>query len=144
LYFAAGFFNSVLPFGVAGDVVRLVEVAREVRPDLAAGTVIADRLTRLLALFSLALVALPFRPTGFDGVLFGQIVLLCVVGLLVGGLLIDGSLVGSFGRRLPALLRPLWGKVEQLLTAVEACGRRAIGAALAVSLLFNLMPIVWW
>lgn len=144
LYFAAGFFNSVLPFGVAGDVVRVVEVAREVRPDLAAGTVIADRLTGLLALFGLALVALPFRPAGFDGVLLGQIVLLCVVGLLLGGLLIDGRLVGWFGRRLPALLRPLWGKVEQLLTAVEACGRPAIGAALAVSLLFNLMQIVWW
>jgi len=82
LYFVAGFFNSVLPSGLAGDVVRVVEAAQDVPTDVAAGTVIVDRLTGLLALFALALVALPWRPPYFPVTLLTQIVIVCVVGLV--------------------------------------------------------------
>lgn len=144
LYFAAGFFNSVLPSGLAGDVVRAVEAAQDVPTDVAAGTVIVDRLTGLLALFMLALVALPLRPAYFPTTLLAQIVVICVIGLVGGVVLLQGSLMRQAGRWVPGRLRPYWGKVEMVLTAVSACGWRAIGGALAVSVLFNLMQIGWW
>ncbi len=144
LYFAAGFFNSVLPSGLAGDVVRAVEAAHDVPADVAAGTVIVDRLTGLLALFVLALVALPWRPPFFPVTLLAQIVVICVVGLAGGLILLQGGLVRQLGRRIPERVRPYWRKIEQVLTAVAACGWRAIGMALLVSVLFNLMQIAWW
>jgi hypothetical protein len=144
LYFAAGFFNSVLPSGLAGDVVRVVEAAQDVPADVAAGTVIVDRLTGLLALFVLALLALPWRPPYFPVTLLAQIVVICVVGLVGGAVLLQGSLVRRAGQLVPGRLRPYWSKIEQVLTAVSACGRRAITGALAVSVLFNLMQIAWW
>jgi uncharacterized protein (TIRG00374 family) len=144
LYFAAGFFNSVLPFGLAGDVVRVVEVAQDVPGDTAAGTVIVDRLTGLLALFALALLALPFRPAHFPGWLLLQITVICVAGLVGGFVFLEGSLARWLGRWLPEKARPLWSKIDGVLTAVQACGWRAIWAALGVSLIFNLMQITWW
>jgi uncharacterized protein (TIRG00374 family) len=144
LYFAAGFFNSVLPSGLAGDVVRVVEAAQDVPADVAAGTVIVDRLTGLLALFMLALIALPFRPPFFPTELLTQIVVVCLVGLVGGAVLLQGSLVHWVGPWVPERLRPYWHKIEQVLTAVSACGWRAVGAAMAVSVLFNLMQITWW
>jgi uncharacterized membrane protein YbhN (UPF0104 family) len=65
LYFAANFFNSVLPSGFSGDVVRAVEAAQDVPARTAAGTVLVDRATGLLALFLIGLSALPFRPDNF-------------------------------------------------------------------------------
>jgi uncharacterized membrane protein YbhN (UPF0104 family) len=65
LWFVANFFNSFLPSGLSGDVVRAIEVADDVPADIAAGTVIIDRATGLLALFVLSLLALPFRPENF-------------------------------------------------------------------------------
>lgn len=144
LYFAAGFFNSVLPFGLAGDVVRTMEVAQDVPTGAAAGTVIVDRLTGLLALFALGLLALPFRPDSFPSWLLWQISLICSLGLLFGFVLLEGRAARWFGRWAPGQVRPLWHKVDRVLTAVEACGWRAIWAALAVSIVFNFMQIAWW
>ena len=57
LYFVGGFFNVFLPSGFGGDVVRILELAQDVPAGLAAGTVIIDRLTGLMMLFALALLA---------------------------------------------------------------------------------------
>ena len=65
LYFVGNFFNSFLPTGFGGDVVRVFEVSQDVPANVAAGTVIVDRLTGLLMLFVMALAALPFRPASF-------------------------------------------------------------------------------
>ncbi len=66
LYFAGSFFNTFLPSGFGGDAVRIIEVAKDVPARIAAGTVIVDRLTGIMALLILALVALPFRPDDFQ------------------------------------------------------------------------------
>lgn len=144
LYFAANFFNSVFPSGLTGDVIRAVEVAQDVPNDVAAGTVIVDRATGLMALFMLALVALPFVPAAFPQVMLYQIVFVCVVGLIGGFAVLEGSVVRWFDRFVPGKLRPLWAKLELVLTAVSACGWRAVWAAMAVSIVFNLMQIGWW
>lgn len=144
LYFASNFFNSILPSGIAGDVLRAVEAAQDIPPGTAVGTVLVDRATGLMALFALALVALPFRPDGFPALLLLQITAVCVIGLVGGFVVLEGRFVRRFGRWVPGRLRPLWAKLDLVLEAVEACGWPAIWAALGISIFFNLMQIGWW
>jgi len=144
LYFAANFFNSVFPSSLTGDVIRAVEVAQEVPRDVAAGTVIVDRATGLMTLFFLALLALPLVPAAFPDTLLQQIVFICVIGLIVGFAVLEGSVIRWFDSFVPEKLRSLWSKFEQLFKAVSACGWRAVWAAMAVSIIFNLMQISWW
>ena len=145
LYVAGNFFNVFLPSGFGGDVVRVVEAARDVPAAAAAGTVLVDRLTGLMMLFVFALLTLPFRPADFPP---GQTLLVAGVslaGLMGGFLLLDGRLLRRFGRRLPPPLAPTGdGAVGQLLAAVQGCGWRAIGGALGISALFNAMLVGWW
>jgi uncharacterized membrane protein YbhN (UPF0104 family) len=146
LYFVGNFFNIFLPSGFGGDVVRVFEAAQNVPTDIAAGTVIVDRLTGLLMLFVMSLVALPFRAEAFPTALMWQITAVSIVGLIGGLLLLDGRLIQSWGRWLPGKLsvtdptKPL----AKLLLAVQGCGRRAILGAAAISLCFNLMLCAWW
>lgn len=144
LYFAANFFNSVLPSGFSGDVVRAIEAAQDVPAQTAAGTVLVDRATGLLALFMIGLAALPYRPEQFPQTLLWQTAAVCVIGLTVGFVLLDGRLAQNVGRWLPAFLQPPWQKADGVITAVRACGWTAVWQAIAVSVLFNLMQIGWF
>ena len=146
LYFVGNFFNTFLPSGFGGDVIRVSEVAQDVPNNIAAGTVIVDRLTGLLMLFVMTLVALPFRPDNFPTELVWPITAVALVGLLGGFVLLEGSLIRRFGGWLPGKLSvtnpdmPL----ARLLQAVQGSGRRAVFGALAVSTVFNLMLTGWW
>ncbi len=146
LYFVGNFFNAFLPSGFGGDVVRALEAAQDVSPAVAAGTVIVDRLTGLLMLFALALLALPFRPAGFPDQILAAVTAVSLIGVAGGVLLLDGRLARRWGGWLPGKLsvtdetKPL----AQLLTAVQGCGWPAILQAMGVSILFNLMLISWW
>lgn len=145
IYFIGNFFNAFLPSGFGGDVVRVVEAARDVPADIAAGTVLVDRLTGLLTLFVMGLVGLPFRPKGFPAFQTWSVLVLSLGGLIGGYLLLDGRLIQRLGRWLPAKLSPVGdGPVAKLLKAVQACGWRAVWGAMGVSLLFNLILVAWW
>lgn len=144
LYFAANFFNSVLPSGFSGDVIRAVEAAQDVSAEAAAGTVLVDRATGLLALFMIGLAALPFRPDGFPDTLLWQTTAVCVVGLVGGFVVLEGQLVRWLGRLVPQFLQPVWQKIDGVIIAVQACGWTAVWQAMAVSILFNLMQIGWF
>lgn len=144
LYFAANFFNSVLPSGFSGDVVRAMEAAQDVPAKTAAGTVLVDRATGLLALFMIGLAALPFRPEGFSSSLLWQTAGVCLLGLIGGFIVLEGRLVRSFGRIVPTFLQPAWRKVDGVITAVQACGWTAVWQAMGVSIIFNLMQISWF
>jgi uncharacterized membrane protein YbhN (UPF0104 family) len=145
LYFVGNFFNAFLPSGFGGDAVRVVEIARDVPANVAAGTVIVDRLTGLLMLFVMALLALPFRPDNFPQELLWLVTAVSVGGLVGGFVLLEGSLIRRFGRWLPAKLSPVGdGPIARLLEAVQGCGWRAIGGALVISMLFNLLLVVSW
>ena len=144
LYFAANFFNSVLPSGFSGDVVRAVEAAQDVPAQTAAGTVIVDRATGLLALFMIGLAAHPFRPDNFPQDLFWQTTAVCLIGLIGGFAVLEGRLVHFFGRWVPTRLQPVWAKVAGVITAVQACGWTAVWQALGISIIFNLMQIGWF
>lgn len=146
LYFVGSFFNSFLPSGFGGDVVRVLEATQNVPANVAAGTVIVDRLTGLLMLFAMALIALPFRPDNFPADLTWQITAISIVGLIGGFLLLDGRLIRRWGRWLPGKLsvtdpeKPL----AKLLQAVHGCGWPAIFKALGVSIIFNFILCGWW
>ena len=145
LYFVGGFFNVFLPSGFGGDVVRVLELAQDVPAGLAAGTVVIDRLTGLMMLFALALLALPFRPEDFPAQLTWVIVVICTGGLVAGFVLLQGSLLRRFGELLPErLLNAGNGFIPKLTEAIEECGWRAIAGAMGVSVLFNLLQSGWW
>lgn len=145
LYFVGNFFNAFLPSGFGGDAVRIIEVARDVPANIAAGTVVVDRLTGLLALFAMALAGLPFRPENFPDNLTLVITCVAVAGLIVGFILFEGSMIRRFGGWLPGKLSPQGdGPVAKFLDAVQGCGIRAIMAAIGVSFIFNLVLIAWW
>jgi uncharacterized membrane protein YbhN (UPF0104 family) len=145
LYFVGNFFNSFLPSGFGGDAVRILEVARDVPANIAAGTVIVDRLSGLMTLFAMALVLLPFRPDQFPDQLALIVAVVCLAGLLAGAILIEGSLIRRIGGWLPSKLSPTGnGPVAQLMDAVQGCGWKAILGAFGVSFIFNLLLIGWW
>ena len=145
LYLVGSFFNAFLPSGLGGDVVRAAEAAQDVDSGVAAGTVLLDRLTGLMALFAMALVLLPFRPTEFPPKLAWTIGLICTVGLVGGMALIEGRLLRGAVNRLPAALRVAGGGfLDRLAATIHRCGRRPTAAALLVSVVFNLMQVGWW
>jgi uncharacterized membrane protein YbhN (UPF0104 family) len=145
LYFVGSFWNIILPSGFGGDFMRVIEVAQDVPANVAAGTVIVDRMMGLLGLFLMALAALPFRPAGFPNSLFTLVTISSLVGLLGGFLLLDGRLIRRFGRWLPPRLSPVGdGPVARLLQAVQGSGWQAIRRALLISLFFNLIQVGWW
>jgi uncharacterized membrane protein YbhN (UPF0104 family) len=153
LYFVGNFFNSFLPTGFGGDAVRAAEVTRDVEAGVAVGAVIVDRLTGLLVLFVMALVALPFSARTVPVRVLVPIAAVALVGLAGGVILLHGGLLRRVG---PFLERVLPGKIAAAVSptglgpvgnvhrAVTGCGRRALGQALALSTGFNVMLIGWW
>lgn len=149
LYFIGNFFNSFLPSGFGGDVVRAVEAWRAMPPDIAAGTVIMDRLSGLMMLFVMALAALPFRPAGLPERVALTLLILGGSGLLGGILLWRGHWLQRAveiiaGWPIPGLGALLRRTLQPLLRAIQSCGGQAVARALGVSLLFNLMLVGWW
>ena len=143
LYFAGAFFNTFLPTGFGGDVVRVLEIGPGATSQQAAGTALVDRLTGFIVLFALALVALPFAyrllPPGTAGV-----IALVAAGVLgASALLFEGRLLRRLTGRLPralSLAGDAWiGKTYAVITA---CGRRGVTRALLFSLWFNLQLMV--
>ncbi len=145
LYLVGNFFNTVLPSGFGGDVVRVVELAQQNRQSAAVGTVIVDRLTGILSLMALGLVVLPFTH-GLAPWLVWMFVIVAVGGLLGGALLLEGRLLRRMTARLPqALSLAGQGKLADIYAAVSGSGARAIWEALALSTVFNLVNIaIYW
>ena len=138
LYLVGGFFNSFLPSGFGGDVVRVLELGRDAENRSAAlGTVVVDRLTGILSLLLMGLVVLPFARGLAPWVrrLFAGV---AVAGGIAGAVLLQGRLL----RRATAFLPPQLslegqGKPAQVYAAVTGSGSRAIWLALFFSTLFN-------
>lgn len=150
LYFIGNFFNAFLLSGMGGDVVRAVEASEDVSAEIAAGTVIVDRLTGLLTLFAIALFALPFRPANFPNELLQLIVTVSIVGLIGGFVLLDGRLIRWFEQRLDTIstnsmpLRLIRKHLLPIFNTVQGCGWPAVWQAITISLLFNGMLTTWW
>jgi glycosyltransferase 2 family protein len=153
LYFVGSFFNTFLPTGFGGDVVRVLEIGEGATSQQAAGTALVDRLTGFIVLFLLALVALPFSAN----LLSPQVTLLIIVlagGIVAGSaLLFEGRalrwLIGRFANltwlarqpRLNQMYRAGLAWVEHTYGVITACGPRALAGAMFWSLVFNLIQI---
>ncbi len=139
LYFVGTFFNNILPTGIGGDVVRVYELSKQSkRPIESVGTVLLDRATGLLVLFLIALLALPFSYRLITPNVAATILLLCLGSWVGLGLVLRRDWLERWG------LLKIMAKIKQLgelYEAVYACGPRAIGGALAVSFVFNVLLI---
>jgi glycosyltransferase 2 family protein len=149
LYFVGNFFNAFLPSGFGGDVVRVLQMGRDVPRSTAAGAVLVDRLTGLLMLFLMALLALRLRPDLLPPNLALLVAAVCITGLIVGFSLLQPRLLRPLTAQLARRLPPAWslwgqGRIGRLLQAIQGSGRSAIAGSLAVSILFNLILVGWW
>ncbi|MBN1953751.1 MAG: flippase-like domain-containing protein [Anaerolineae bacterium] len=142
-YFSGSFFNVFLPTGFGGDVVRVLELAQEAQATAAAGTVFVDRMTGLLVLFAMALLALPFSGGLLPVEVRLAVGLLAAGGLTAGGLILQGGVLRCLGRWLPGPLSlDGEGVLARAYSAITACGWRAVGGALFFSLVFNILLIL--
>ncbi len=139
LYFIGTFFNNILPTGIGGDVVRVYELSKQSgRPIDSVGTVLLDRGTGLLVLFLIALLALPFSYDLIAPNVAAVIVLLSLGSWAGLGLVLRRDWLKRWGLlRIMAKVK----RLRELYESVYACGPRAIGGALAVSLVFNVLLI---
>ena len=139
LYFVGTFFNIFLPTGFGGDAIRMIELARYSKqaPE-AVGTVLVDRATGLWMLFAMALVALPFGRAAVPANAAAFIAAVAAVGLVGGWLLMGTRLLPWLGTRVRL---PAQDKLERFYRAVSGCGYKALGQALGISLVFNLLII---
>ncbi len=139
LYLVGTFFNNFLPTGIGGDVVRVYELSKDSdRPAESIGTVLLDRATGFLALFLMAAAALVFAHRLIAPSVAAAILLLFLASWAGSWALLQRDRLESWGLlKLIAKLKP----VHEIYEAVYACGLRAIGGALAVSLAFNLLLI---
>jgi len=143
LYFVGAFFNSFLPTGFGGDAVRALELTQDTPTPAAVGTVVVDRMTGLLVLLAMGLGALPFNTSRLAPWLAWLLIAIAGGGLLVGALLLEGRLLRRATAWLPARLSLAGsGLVGRIYAAVSGCGWRAVGQALAVSLVFNLVNVL--
>jgi hypothetical protein len=139
LYFVGAFFNTFLPTGFGGDVVRALDAGPGTQSSQAAGTIVVDRLTGFIMLFVLALVALPAAWGTVP-----QTLLLPIGGLAAGvlagsALLFEGRLLRRITGRLPrAISLAGEGWLARTYSVITACGRAALLRALTASLIFNL------
>ena len=144
LYLVGGFFSTFLPTGFGGDVVRMVELSRDSQhtPE-SIGTVFVDRLSGLVVLFGLAIMALPFSGGLITAKLRWVILAIAGSGILAAWLLFQKRWADLILSRLPLGDR-LQTRLADLYQAMHSCGMGAMGRALAVSLLFNLLLMAFF
>jgi len=143
LYFVGAFFNSFLPSGFGGDVVRTLELTQDTPTPAAVGTVFVDRMTGLLVLLVMGLGALPFSVSRLEPWLVWLLIVVAGGGLLAGALLLEGRLLCRATAWLPARLSLAGsGFLGRVYAAVSGCGWQAVGRALAISLVFNLINVL--
>jgi uncharacterized membrane protein YbhN (UPF0104 family) len=141
LYSIGAFFNIFLPTGLGGDAVKMAELARSTgRAPESIGTTLVDRATGLWVLFVLAVLALPFSytllPQGW-----ASIIALGTLGGVVGGWVVMGTpLIMWLGGKIRL---PGQEKLERFYRSVSQLGYRALGQACIVSLVFDVLLIIF-
>ena len=142
LYYIGAFYNTFLPTGFGGDVMRVVEFGGGASSAQAAGTVIVDRLTGFVMLFVLALVALPFSYHLLPTAMLWALIAVSGSVIVGAALLFEGHILRRLTARFPralSLAGDAW--LGRTYAVITACGRQAIALALFWSLLFNLLHI---
>ncbi len=145
LYFIGAFFNGFLPSGFGGDAMRILELSQDVPQATAAGTVLVDRISGLVALFVLAIGVLVITPTVFPADFAQQIGVVSVAGLLAGTVALGGWRLVPAIEKLVGMLPNFLGRpINKLLAALRKLSLSTILKAILISFLFNLTLIAMW
>ncbi len=143
LYFVGQFFSSFLPSQFGGDVMRALELTQDTDSSAAIGTVLLDRMTGLLMLFAMGLVALPFLAAQMEAWLVWLLIAVAGGGLIVGALVLEGRLLRRITKWLPRAISLTGdGPLAQVYAAVTGCGWQAVSRAFLVSLVFNIINVL--
>jgi uncharacterized protein (TIRG00374 family) len=144
LYFIGTFFNTVLPTGFGGDVVRMYELSKDSRHSAeSVSTVLVDRLTGFVVLFIMASLTLPFSYRIIPPLVGVAIVAITLLTLLGVGLAANDG-VWEWLARLPLLGSFLTTtRVQQFRVSIAAYRTRGISKALLASLAFNILLMVF-
>jgi glycosyltransferase 2 family protein len=142
LYMAGTFFNTFLPTGIGGDVVKIIDLTPESGGARAFSTVFADRLTGILGSSLIALTVALFDPVDVPPTL------VALIALVSGGILL-ASLLLTQQRRIDRVMRhvPGWskllskGKIRRVYEALTAYSLGVIIRATLISLPFTLTVI---
>jgi uncharacterized protein (TIRG00374 family) len=140
LYFVGAFFNTVLPTGFGGDVVRAAEVATTSgQAGTAVGSVVVDRFLGIVVLLAMGMAALLLAGTWVDPRLKWAIALLFLAGVAGYWLLRQRWLVRRIGQLMPGrLLSLVETPARGLYQGLEGYSPRALALALLASLAFNV------
>ena len=138
LYFVGTFFNTFLPTGIGGDVVKIIELAPDRGGARAFSTVFADRLTGILGSSLIALAIALIDPAGVP-------VEIRVTVVMVSSGILLAALILTQGRLLDRLIwqtrlfrnLPLAGRLRQLFAALTSYSPGAIARSTLVSLPFT-------
>jgi len=143
LYFAGQFFSSFLPTQFGGDVMRAIELTDDTDSPAAVGTVLLDRMTGLLVLLVMGLVALPFVAARMKPWLTWLLVAVSGAGIGAAVLILEGRLLRNVTTHLPDAISLVGeGPSARIYAAVTSCGWRAVAGASVASLGFNLVNIL--
>jgi hypothetical protein len=146
IYFIGFLFNNLLPSGLGGDAMRMIELNRHTqRGSDTVTSVVVDRFIGLSALQAIALIALL---TNWDAVPVSVAyftVAIFLGSLMAGYLLINQALYLKLRRRAKLFCRITDIKfVGNLFESFQRYPLAAIGQAYMVALLFNLTHIVMY
>lgn len=140
LYFVGSFFNTVLPTGFGGDVVKAAELAHTSgRGGEALGTVVMDRFLGIVALLAMGVAALLLAGDWVDRRITWAIGFL-FAALLVGfWLLRKRWLMSRLSQLVPQRWRePILSFLRALYSGLQGYSARTLAWAMAVSVLFNV------
>jgi len=143
IYFIGFLFNNLLPSGLGGDAIRMVELNRHSRHGSDAVTsVVVDRFLGLSALQAIALIALIFDWNAVPVVVAYFTVAIFVAGLVVGYLLINRSLYLTLQAKIGLFRRLTQIKlIGNLFESFQRYPLAALGQSYLVALLFNVTLI---
>lgn len=143
LYFIGFLFNNLLPSGLGGDAIRMLELKPYVQHSSDTVTsVIVDRFLGLSALQAIAIVGLIYDWGAVPvGVAYFTITIF-IAGLGVGYLLINHTLYVALRQRVPLFERLTKIKmIDRLFQSFQKYPLSALGRSYLVSILFNLTLI---
>ncbi len=144
LYFIGTFFNTVLPTGIGGDVVRMYELSRHSSQSTESiSTVLVDRLCGFLVLFAMASLALIFSYRLIPAVVSAIIIVITLISIL-GVWIAFNETVWRWLKRMPLLSWLLeMRRVQEFHTSIQAYRTPATSRALLASLAFNILLMVF-
>ena len=140
LYMAGTFFNTFLPTGIGGDVVKIIELSPERGGAQAFSTVLADRLTGILGSSLVALSVAVLDPADVPPDVRATVIIVSAAVLIASLFLTQRRILDRIFTRLP-----FWSKLpKKLIKVYEALTAYSIGAiarSTLISLPFTLALI---